>query len=150
MGLDMYLTRKIYVGAGWSHNEVTGIVDISRNGEKIDIDLSRIVDITEDVITWRKANAIHQWFVDNVQNGEDNCASYYVTPEVLQSLLEDIEEVLKNKNKAKELLPTQGGFFFGGTDYDDYYWDDLKRTKKALKEVLSDQRGGDFYYQSSW
>ena len=29
--------------------------------------------IAEQVGYWRKANAIHQWFVDNVQDGEDDC-----------------------------------------------------------------------------
>ena len=32
MGLDMYLHRKIYVGAEFEHNQVEGILDISRRG----------------------------------------------------------------------------------------------------------------------
>ena len=55
---------------------------------------------------------------------------------------------VKNPSIAKELLPTQSGFFFGDTDYDQYYIEDLTYTKKALKEIL--QEDGDYYYQSSW
>ena len=25
------------------------------------------------IASWRKANAIHKWFVDNVQDGVDDC-----------------------------------------------------------------------------
>ena len=25
---------------------------------------------------WRKSNQIHKWFVDNIQEGVDNCATY--------------------------------------------------------------------------
>jgi len=48
-----------------------------------------------------------------------------------------------------QLLPTTEGFFFGGTDYDQYYLEDLEVTKKILEGVLRDQTG-DFYYQASW
>ena len=30
------------------------------------------------IITWRKANAIHKFFVDEVQGGNDNCERHYV------------------------------------------------------------------------
>jgi hypothetical protein len=33
---------------------------------------------------------------------------------------------------AKELLPTQAGFFFGSTDYDEYYYEDLVYTRDLL------------------
>lgn len=37
--------------------------------------------IAEDVGYWRKANAIHAWFVKNVQGGVDNCQSHEVSKE---------------------------------------------------------------------
>ena len=35
------------------------------------------------IITWRKANAIHKFFVDTCQNGNDNCQRHYVSRENL-------------------------------------------------------------------
>ncbi|HUS49320.1 MAG TPA: hypothetical protein VMZ91_04100, partial [Candidatus Paceibacterota bacterium] len=101
-----------------------------------------------ELIDWRKSNMIHKWFVDNVQNGNDDCNDYPVTIDNLKELISVIDEILGitikekivhslkdgfDKEKAEELLPTQSGFFFGSTDYDEYYLEDLKRTQKVLK-----------------
>ena len=75
---------------------------------------------------WRKANQIHGWFVENVQNGVDECKKTYVPKEKLIELKELCEDLLhtKDKQKAQELLPATSGFFFGSTDTNDkYYWE---------------------------
>ena len=59
-------------------------------------------------------------------------------------------KVLEDATVAKELLPTQSGFFFGDTDYDDWYWENLQDTKRIITEALKNDDGCDFYYQSSW
>lgn len=51
---------------------------------------------------------------------------------------------------AEAVLPTQAGFFFGSTDYDQYYYDDLQYTSDALTRLLAEADDGDFYYSSSW
>lgn len=59
--------------------------------------LSRKADYAEDdfeIAYWRKANEIHKWFVDNVQNGENDCGSYILTKENLQDLLSLVTDVL--------------------------------------------------------
>ena len=65
--------------------------------------------------------------------------------------MELCKEVLINKDRAEELLPVQAGFFFGGYEYDEWYFQYLKNTvemiDKLLKEVPEDW---DFYYRSSW
>ena len=116
------------------------------------------------IITWRKANAIHKFFVDEVQDGNDNCERHYVSRETLQELLDRITTILDIKTpvaremKAEELLPTDvEGCFFGSKEYDDWYYQDLKRTKVILEKVFEYEEqaeGGkcfdSFYYQSSW
>jgi len=44
--------------------------------------------------------------------------------------------VLEDSSTARRLLPTQEGFFFGGTAYDQYYWEDLESTKAQLEAIL--------------
>ena len=115
------------------------------------------------IITWRKANAIHKFFVDEVQKGNDNCQRHYVPREKLQKLLDRITTILDIKTpvaremKAEELLPTQSGFFFGTEEYDDWYYQDLEDTKKTLEKVFEYEEQAEsgkcfdsFYYQSSW
>lgn len=151
MGLDMYLTKRTYV-KNWEHTpkEERWSILIKRGGKTDEkIDKKRIAEIVEEVGYWRKANAIHDWFVQNVQDGDDNCSEYYVPSEKLKELYDVVCKVLKNHSLAEELLPTSSGFFFGSTEYDECYWEDLESTKKILEEALKDE-GGSFYYQSSW
>lgn len=137
----------------------------------------------DGVAYWRKANAIHDWFVQNVQNGEDDCGTYEVTRENLEELLyvcevvRDNSKLVEGKIKngrtfkdgkwsdiivdgkyiedpsvATELLPTTSGFFFGSTDYNEWYLDDVIYTIDALTRVL---RETDFNheivaYRASW
>jgi len=100
---------------------------------------------------WRKANAIHYWFVQNVQNGDDDCREYYVPRTKLQSLLGVCEEVLSDPSKVDDLLPPAEGFFFGSTTIDDWYWDDVKDTIGMVKRLLENTSDEwEFYYASSW
>lgn len=151
MGLDMYLTRKKYV-KNWEHTpkKQRHIIKVSKNGNNIDT--SKIMTIEFEEMYWRKANAIHNWFVENVQENIDNCAEYYVSSKQLEALLDDINYSLKNKDHAEEVLPTREGFFFGGTDYDEYYWQELEKTSETLQKLLDDKsiESDDFYYSSSW
>lgn len=109
--------------------------------------------IIEDVGYWRKANNIHNWFVENVQNGVDDCCYHgEVTKEDLEELLDICHEVICNPNVAELRLPTQGGFFFGSTDYDEYYFDDIRETMDIITKVLetTDFDKQMICYISSW
>lgn len=150
MGLDMYLSRKTYVKQ-WEHIEAEKQYDVTvtKGGKATDIDPKKVSYIVEEVGYWRKANAIHQWFVANVQEGVDNCGEYYVPREKLQELRDLCAAVLGGAQAAPEALPTQSGFFFGSTSYDEYYREDLSETVRIIDEALATE-AGDFYYQSSW
>ena len=102
-------------------------------------------------ISWRKANQIHSWFVKNVQDGEDNCREYGVSVDQLKELYDSVCKVLANHDLSEELLPTRDGFFFGGTDYDEYYYKDLEFTKTELEKLFAaDKDNFDYSYRSSW
>lgn len=161
MGLDMHLSKKTYV-QNWEHqtSEEKHEVIVKKGGEVLQtIKPNRVKYIEEEVGYWRKANHIHKWFVDNVQGGEDNCNQYYVDISDLINLLDVCKRVKEDPSKAEELLPTTEGFFFGGTDYDEYYMRDIEYTIQLIEEELSekvkDKNGreyysGDYFYSSSW
>lgn len=151
MGLDMYLTKQVYV-KNWSHMKPPEKhkITIKKGGKvRADIDTKAIAYVVEEVCTWRKSNAIHQWFVENCQNGNDDCNQHRVSSEQLEKLRDICKEVLADMSKAPKLLPTQEGFFFGGVEYDRWYFDDLEITVKTLDKALQNANG-EFYYQSSW
>ncbi|HUU87272.1 MAG TPA: hypothetical protein VMX17_05920 [Candidatus Glassbacteria bacterium] len=150
----MYLNKKSYV-KNWNHQtpEEKHKVIVKKAGKvRKDIKPERISYITEQVGYWRKFNALHGWFVENCQGGKDECQESYVSTEKLKELLESLKAVIKNKDSADEVLPSRGGFFFGGTDYDEYYFKEVKETIKLLEGLLkeSEEVECDFYYQASW
>lgn len=165
MGLDMYLQAKKYVekvdfrklqssdNLSYDSPEVINplwkdIVDTAQMSNAATDIYGVNVEVT--CAYWRKANMIHKWFVDNVQNGEDDCGNYYVSQNKLMELLTLCRQALFTKDST--LLPPQGGFFFGNTDIDEWYWHGIKNTIKQLKRVseLPDFNDLSFYYQSSW
>lgn len=161
MGLDMYLSKKTYVQR-WDHQapEEKHEVVVTKGGEVLDrIQPERVTYVHEQIGTWRKANSIHKWFVDNVQEGKDDCGEYYVGIDDLMNLLNLCKEVVQNPSRAETLLPTQSGFFFGDIEYDEFYIKDLERTigilETALSEKYFDKNGrefysGEYFYSSSW
>ena len=151
MGLDMYLNKRTYIGAEYEHRKVKGKIEITEGEEDkpINIQFNRVSEIIERVAYWRKANQIHKWFVDHVQEGKDDCGEYYVSTEKLKELIQECKSVLEKPETGVEKLPTKSGFFFGGTEYDEYYYNDLRDTVDQIEPLLS-EKDGSFYYKSSW
>ena len=104
------------------------------------------------IASWRKANAIHKWFVDNVQNGIDDCGEYKVTKEQLIQLRDECNQVLNDSSLAESLLPTFPGFFFGETVYEDGYYVSLDYTVEIINDILENKSYclDELYYSSSW
>ncbi len=149
MGLDMYLNKKTYVQY-WEHNGDDNYeVKVTKKGEPTKINPKKVKYIIEEAGYWRKANQIHKWFVDNVQGGEDNCGEYYVDRDKLVELLDLCKKVKVDNALAEVYLPSASGFFFGSTEYDEWYFNDIDNTISILEEVLEDERG-EYYYTSSW
>jgi len=155
MGLDQYLYARKYTSGtdffGAERKALHGKLkkaigkDAKYQGGNL-----KSISIEMEVAYWRKVNAVHQWFVDNCQDGVDDCRQSHVDREQLENLLAACKEVCADHTKAENTLPTQEGFFFGSTDYDEYYFSDIEDTVKQLEGALKLDNTWDFYYQSSW
>lgn len=162
MGLDMYLSASKYAG-GWEHSKEESKELFNKLADTLGVkdvicESSPAITVDFTVMYWRKANQIHNWFVNTVQDGEDNCARYYVSRENLKQLVELCKQVLNYQDRgdadkmAQSALPPSAGFFFGSTSVDDWYWEDVKKTATELQQILDNPKlnGYEFYYQSSW
>lgn len=168
MGLDMYLSVRKYVSDfayenGKNSEQVNSILASAGLGRAILSEYSPSVRVEATVGYWRKANAIHGWFVDNVADGEDNCTPMHVSREDLTGLRDDCLEVLDMRDRqasnpdealptAEDIMPTQSGFFFGDVEYDDWYYEYITNTAELLTELLDNPtlEDCDFEYRASW
>ena len=173
MGLDMYLTANEYVSrttrdaSGLSPDtpKRNPLFDTLADRRKFWVDQAGFqgISISYPLAYWRKANAIHNWFVQNVQDDRDECQKSYVSPQNLRDLREACEKVLATRTDsrvsvvevAEEVgLAPKAGFFFGSTEYDGFYFQDLEYTVKTIdrleKSGLFDNAWTDIEYQSSW
>lgn len=97
-----------------------------------------------EIAYWRKFNALHNYFVTNFQNGEDNC-----TPSnpISKQDFENLITVLREDN----LAPIEG-FFFGSTDKDEWYHEQRKNAIIEIKNIINETDWDTefVYYCASW
>lgn len=156
MGLDQYLNAKRFLWDLGDDPDVKLAIDIGAMFPELKG--KRAQEVKSEIFYWRKCNQIHKWFVDNVQDGVDDCGYYPVERDHLVTLRDLCQAVIDNPDSASRLLPTQGGFFFGDTSYDDYYFKDLELTVQFLNEFLEEYRDDEnnpwrrwsLEYHSSW
>ena len=160
MGLDMYMSKKTYVKQ-WSHNkpEEQFQVDVKKGGEPFNkIEPERVSYVVEEVAYWRKFNALHNWFVNKCADGVDECQPIYVSEERMKELLETLHKVKEvydsnppdKEEQLDDIFPTSSGFFFGGTEYDEYYIQEVNETIELIENLLEEEGGDDYEYQASW
>ena len=173
MGLDMYLEirRDEYVSRYTKSKTLKREWPkfIKDNGPGLVLSEPDMVSrkTTWEVGYWRKANQIHNWFLEHCgprdgDTGEiiDDCRPIEVSVSKLEQLLGECKMVLADHSLAQVYLPTQSGFFFGSTDYDEYYFEDLEATIKILEPVIEFMhnikdkcKSNDWYdviYTASW
>lgn len=167
MGLDMYLEASKYVSrhersTNYQEPQVTSaeyaeVAKFFPTGADEFSDFAG-AEVKLSVGYWRKANAIHNWFVTECAGGKDDCKPVYVSFDKLRELRATCEHLLSVKGMANEtaevqkLLPPTAGFFFGSTDIDEWFWNDIERTLKILNKAipLSEDDGCSIIYQASW
>jgi len=164
MGLDMYLEIRKQESLGRWDDDFEARKDNFYPEEFKELEaeiaehnfLSR--ELTVQVGYWRKANAIHNWFVHNCGDDVDECQPIYVSVEKAAELLNLCKQVRDDHSKAEALLPTRGGFFFGSIGYDEWYFKDIDYTINLLEKVIKFMEAQDnnintYYelvYQASW
>lgn len=157
----MYLKKKVYLTPSYEHNETTKSKEtVKINNEEYSTE--NLTCLEYSVGYWRKANHIHNFFVNCIQEGIDDCRESYVDTDCLEELLDICEKIIKkcklkkdgtisNLKLAEQLLPTCQGFFFGSDRYDGSYLQSIKDTIDIIKPLLEKtDELYDIYYRSSW
>jgi hypothetical protein len=145
MGLDMYLYAEKYLWRDDGKAKQIAVM-FPEMGER------PFKGVKVEFMYWRKANQIHDWFVRECQDGKDECQTKEVDREKLLELLDLCHQVKADPSLAPKLLPTAPGFFFGSTEYGEYYMEDIEATIKGLEPLLDENAFSDwdFSYRASW
>jgi len=158
MGLDMYLFRTKKTNHSVKELNALDRYDLSPDDEDVKDFLplydSKYEDgrysIFKEVSYWRKFNALHSWFVTNVQIGVDDCGSYEVSQDHIDDLLLTLENTLAYRDPT-DMMPVSG-FFFGSTIVDEYYWQNMEDTYDKIYNISTtfDWEKERLFYMSSW
>ena len=118
------------------------ITDLEDDCDYYDVSKEQIKELLEICITIKNKSKMQKGFVKNGETYKNGmwCPCY------------EEGEYIINPEIASELLPTQDGFFFGGTAYDQWYMENIKSTIDILTKTLEET---DFdremvVYNSSW
>ena len=162
MGLDMYMFLKKSECKSTYEQEYEGLYPDEMKQFEEEIAKRNFViatyQVSCQVAYWRKANTIHKWIVDNCADGRDECQEIYMPIDKLIELKKICGDVLENHSLAKDLLPTCDGFFFGGQEYDEWYYGDVKYTYDVLTKLINflNEHSNDkecrygVFYEASW
>lgn len=107
----------------------------------------------EPLAIWRKNNAMHHYICANIaKDYEINCKNIRMSKPQLKDLYLRTNKVLDSTDieLAKLILPTMDGFFFGNTDYNEIYFEQIKQANQDLKKVLDEVnfKENSVYYHS--
>ena len=80
---------------------------------------------------FRKVNCVYRYFEDKLTD-----ETAWVTKDECEDIVKRCSAVLENPDLASELMPTRNGFFFGSTEYDKYYFSDLRDVRKQFKSFI--------------
>lgn len=142
MGLDIYgyLVKKV------RSSKEEPLKTISEY-KKIADEQAKDAYYSESDVYFRKVNFVYKYF-SNKLDGECCIAE----KSDIEELVSRCDKVLADHSLAQELLPTQSGFFFGSTDYDEWYFGDVEDCKQQMEKLLSmyDEDTDVVFFIMSW
>ncbi len=113
------------------HPYTKGVIDLPELEQMLE---KQVEDFREQYDAYfRKVNFIFHYFEVTVKKMRNQWFAF-VTPEDIDGLIDRCEQVLHNHDLAESLLATQEGFFFGSTDYNKWYFDDVKDCLKQMRK----------------
>lgn len=106
--------------------------------------------IMQQVADWRKANAIHKWFVEKIQDGEDDCQFHReVTESDLEELLDTCKTVLESCVMVEGKI--QNGYTFDENGNKIYQYVDEKYIEdSSVAEKLLPPQSGFFFGSTTY
>ena len=98
MGLDIYLSKKTFIGAMFRSSEVRGTINLTKHGKQIPIKLQRVSYVIEDIYHGNKTHWLHGWLNRELQEALANAEEREISGEVMDRLHRVCIEILAHRN----------------------------------------------------
>jgi len=163
MGLDMYLSEERYF-SNYDHAEEkerarAHSVALAAGFDPALLDRNGSVTAAVNIAYWRKAHWLHEWFVNNIQNGEDNCGSHSVELEHLKEILDGCRAIMVFRATASiaDAEECMNDSFPCQYPHGEWIWESVQDTIDQLQLIVdrAEREEGDgiwreYIYRSSW
>ena len=99
MGLDIYLSKKTFIGAKYKSQAITGSISLFKRGKKIPVSLQRLTYVIEDIFHGNKTHWLHHWLDIELPECLGNAEDQEISEDLLDRLHQACIEVLAHRNK---------------------------------------------------
>ena len=98
MGLDIYLSKKTFIGAMFHASGVDGIISLTKRGKQIPIKLQRVAYVIEDIYHGHKTHWLHNWLNRELPEVLGNAEEREIDGDVMDRLHRVCIEILAHRN----------------------------------------------------
>ena len=99
MGLDIYLSKKTFIGAMFKSCGITGEIRLFKRGKKIPIKLDRVSYVIEDIFQGSKTWWLYHWLEIELPESLGNAEDQEISEDLLDRLHQACIEVLEHRDK---------------------------------------------------
>ena len=100
MGLDIYLSKKTFIGAMFKSCGITGEIRLFKRGKNIPIKLDRVSYVIEDIYHGSKTHWLHHWLDLEFPESLGNAEGQEISEDLMDRLHDACVEVLAHRNMA--------------------------------------------------
>ena len=152
MGLDMYIYRKNRGEEVAYWRKANAVLKwLERHLQTEEIENCREYYIPKEMLEDLKADCLKVLSKPELEYKEIKVKKYnFEKKDYVEGT--EMAKVLKDSSIAEELMPTESGFFFGPTLYDEWYLESLKNTVSQIDNILetTDFDEQDLYFNAWW
>ena len=99
MGLDIYLSKKTFIGAKYKSQAITGSISLFIRGKKIPIELQRVAFVIEDIFHGSKTHWFYNWLNTELPEYLGNAEDQEISEDLMDRLHQACIEVLEHRDK---------------------------------------------------
>ena len=98
MGLDIYISKKTFIGAMFHASGIGGIISLTKRGKQIPIKLQRVAYVIEDIYHGSKTHWLLDWLNRELPEELMNAKGCEISEDVMDRLHRVCVEVLAHRN----------------------------------------------------